>query len=255
MLTITETEKQLPISARIYVGAVIENNDPAGLQRVKVRLPQYPIDMPNDCIPWASPEKAGGFGSGNSAGNLIVPRIGTLVMVRHYPDQYSPLYSMIQTTVPDQLVDNNYPNVYGLQDPNGDYIKFDLIRKILTLIMTGEIRLSSNDEGSDVKIQIGGNVNLVCKGLNIQSSDVNLTTQSIITNGTLSVRDVQTGNVTTNNLSTKAAQIGGAVIEGSLEGTAKFATFAGYPPGYDLPLPITVDPELPDPIRPDVVFD
>ena len=219
-----------PISQtdKIYVGVVVDNKDPSRMQRVRVKLPQHPSNLENKDIPWSVPEKTGMFGSGNGLGTLAVPVEGSFVSVRMCPDQYSTVYTQIQT-VTDSDISSGYPNAYGFKDANGNRLSMDLVNNLLKIL--------------------DGNLHLYCKGLFMQAGDINITSDDITTNAPVHAASLDTYSVTTINLSASAASVRGS-FQGSLKGGSSFSSIAtgiqGDYPEVICPKPVVDDPTAPD---------
>ena len=113
----------------IYVGKVVDNNDPEKLGRCKILV--YSVfgeTTPPAQLPWAVPE----FGFvGSLKGSFIVPRIGTFVSVRFDSGEINlPIYStkVMNTNQFPTNKDKNYPNnLVFFETDNGDKAEIDLV--------------------------------------------------------------------------------------------------------------------------------
>lgn len=233
---------------KIFVGVVVDNKDPARMQRVRVKLPQHPSNLEDKDIPWSVPEKSGLFGSGNGLGTLAVPIEGSFVSVRMCPDQYSTVYTQIQT-ITDVDISSGYPNAYGFKDANGNRISMDLVNKLLKVLMNSDVQIS---QSGDVKIKLNGNLHLYCKGLFMQSGDINITSDDITTNAPVHAASLDAYDVTTINLSASSAKVRGS-FQGSLNGGSSFASIATGIQG-DYPEVICPKPAVDKPVAPDLDF-
>lgn len=231
---------------KLYVGVVVDNNDPARMQRVRVRLPQHPDNLKDDDLPWAVPEKAGMFGSGNGLGTMSVPIIGSFVSVRFCPDQYSEIYTQLQT-VTSANITGGYPKAYGIQDQNGNFLSMNLVEKLLKVLLESEVQISQT---GDIKMKLAGNIHLDCGGIYIRAQDINIVSNMIATNANFSASSVDSYTVITNTLSASSANINGT-FSGSLKGSCTFASETANSPG-DFPAPILSEPTVVVPTTPDV---
>lgn len=237
--------KSVDVKNKEYIGIVEDNDDPAQMQRVRVRLPQHPKNMKTEELPWAIPEKPGMFGSGNPAGTCIVPQVNSFVRVILCYDQYNPVYTQLQTITSGNLTDN-YPNMYGFQDPNGNYFKMNMIKNLINVLLKSEVRI---EQTGDIKIKLAGNLHIAVDGLYLKSTDINITSDNIITNASICCPTLDTYNVTTMGLSATQANIVGT-FKGSLKGQASQASVVsgnfGEMPEPQLSIPEVDTPELPD---------
>lgn len=234
---------------RLYVGVVVDNDDPAKMQRVRVRLPQHPENMSDDQIPWAVPEKAGVFGSGNGLGTMCVPIVGSFVSVRLCPDQYSPVYTQLQSVTSSNIAEG-YPKSYGFQDPNGNYLNMNMKKKLMKILLESEIQVTQT---GDLKVNLVGNVHLACDGLYLQANDIHITSNSITTNASVSAPTVDTYNLVTCGLSATTANVKGT-FSGTLNGSCAFASVVSEIQG-SYPEPECLDPNVENPAGPDLDYE
>lgn len=105
----------------VYRGYVIDNNDPDGMGRIQVRLPEISRDKP--LIKWAYPKSV--F-SGNNYGMQLLPMIGDLVWVEFQQGNTRfPVWShghFVKDEKPTEFVT---PQVYGFKTPKGQLIIID----------------------------------------------------------------------------------------------------------------------------------
>lgn len=255
MLTITEGINK-NISESIYIGEVVDVDDPLRLQRVRVRLDCYPKNMKVEQIPWASPLRSAFQGGGNGLfGQISVPEKGSIVAVKHYYDQYSPVYiGVIQSSLQKNLVIDNqtdYPRVYGSEDSNGNFIRVELIKKLVRALMDAEIQVTQK---GDIKIDMGeNNIHLKCGNILLEtSSSIQITSGKINTNSHITAQKIDVATINTDNLSALSAQANGT-FQGTLQGTAYYATYAGVVPANQ-PIPSISSVGVPTPITPKVDF-
>jgi uncharacterized protein involved in type VI secretion and phage assembly len=66
----------------VYVGQVVDNEDPQNQDRVRLRVPMLGLPTGKDTLPnWARPVQLGPFTPGNNKGSTFVPRVGDWVNV------------------------------------------------------------------------------------------------------------------------------------------------------------------------------
>lgn len=236
-------------TGKLYVGVVVDNDDPSRMQRVRVRLPQHPDNLKDENLPWVVPEKSGMFGSGNGLGTMCVPIVGSFVSVRFCPDQYSAVYTQLQTSTSANITEG-YPKAYGMQDQNGNFINMNLVEKLLKVLLESEIQVSQT---GDLKVKLAGNIHIVCDGMFIQAKDINITSNSISTNASVCAPSIDTYNLVTNALSATAANVNGS-FSGSLNGGCSFASVVSEIQGQ-YPDPNCLTPNVVAPTAPDLDFE
>lgn len=87
-----------------YTGVVEDNDDPKGLQRIKVRIKELHGNLETASLPWCVKDNSAS--TSNSTGVVCIPSVGQLVRVKFdNGDIYSPRYStgLINTAVPEYL--------------------------------------------------------------------------------------------------------------------------------------------------------
>lgn len=108
-----------------YSGIVIDNNDPRGLNRLKVVYPQLIKDDTEGT--WAFPNSSWG---GKNYGIQMLPKIGDMVNLQFsHGDLEYPLWthgSYADNEKPEEFSD---PNIYGFKSPKGNIILIDEINE------------------------------------------------------------------------------------------------------------------------------
>ena len=145
--------------SRLYVGLVIDNEDPDMLQRVRVVIPGLMEAEHKDKLPWIAPMQTSPFGIGDNFGSLHVPYLGSRVIVEFQEKDLSRglyLSSVVtsKTTLPDELL-GNYPHRDGWASPKGDLFYRDS--------QTGQ-HFFRHSSGSGFTIEPDGSFNFVCVG-------------------------------------------------------------------------------------------
>lgn len=101
------------------VGTVVENNDPLGIARVKVRIPEL-LDSDQGPIPWCLPSKKSPFGQGPNYGVYGAPKIGSPVRVSFQGgDPHHPVYECDEYLAAHANPKFSNPNTWGFKDPGG----------------------------------------------------------------------------------------------------------------------------------------
>lgn len=154
-----------------YVGQVLDNNDPLKWGRCKVRVHGLHDDIPNEDLPWATPEFALPIGP---KGSWIIPEVGTIVYVKFDDgDFYEPLYGSavldLENINFEADKDEDYPDsVILYETKNGDYLKINRAKGEMTLKsgsgvvfkfnQNGDIKLvNNNTENGDLQFKLRGN--------------------------------------------------------------------------------------------------
>lgn len=112
-----------------FLGVVVDNADPLNLGRVKIRVQEvFGSTIPVAALPWAIPLREAMFGGAGNLSSFAVPVIGTRLTVRfHRGDVYTPMYTAAPLSLAELIPDmaTNYPNRYGMVDPNGSKLVVD----------------------------------------------------------------------------------------------------------------------------------
>ena len=101
------------------VGTVVEHNDPLGIARVKVRIPEL-LDNDQGPIPWCLPSKKSPFGQGPNYGVYGTPKVGSPVRVSFQGgDPQHPVYECDEYLAAHANPKFSDPNTWGFKDPGG----------------------------------------------------------------------------------------------------------------------------------------
>lgn len=120
---------------KYYTGVVEDHEDPLGLGRLRVRIPELYGSIPKEHIPWANPcSPFGGAGNGSPGyqeasgyGFFFIPVPGSKVKVRlwrghpWFPEWYGTHWFRNETPDEAQL---NPPHNYVLKTPKGNLMDF-----------------------------------------------------------------------------------------------------------------------------------
>jgi len=165
-------KKRNPLET-IWLGTVVDNNDPKRLGRVKVSIPGLWDGIETDDLPWCSPINPYGLGGSSNCSWFSVPEVGSEVLVCFpYKDPHFPFYfGYFQTSKTHQTkFDADYPNSYGWVDSKGNYLLVDK--------SSGQVTVN-HFSGTTITIDSSGNVSIQIVGndtVNI-SGDCSLTVQ------------------------------------------------------------------------------
>jgi hypothetical protein len=126
----TDMPEETVDATKMYIGTVVNNNDPQKLGRCRVRVEQFmpAFVMEDSLCPWAIMRRPFGFGGNVSRSYFAVPEVGSSVWVSFLGGCiYSPVY---ETAPVDGLtkiseMDTNYPNRWGWTDPDGSSLIVD----------------------------------------------------------------------------------------------------------------------------------
>lgn len=188
------------LDSTIWVGEVIDNNDPEFSGRCRVRVygkfdgtmdmdnPQSAFNIPDSDIPWAYPAGSTIFGGGAEfgAGSLSVPKVGTKVkIVFSGGNIYSPEYIAIQdlnTAVIDEIKDS-YQNAHVLFFDEDERVKIvytpakglELFHKDSHIVINPDSSITiEHAETKSIIELVGPNINVTA------NSTVNITANSKI---------------------------------------------------------------------------
>jgi phage baseplate assembly protein gpV len=161
---------------RVFLGTVVDNNDPLLLERVRVTIPRL-LEGDAANLPWCAPHGQRGIPaspSGAYGSWYLVPRVGSQVYI-HFQDG-NPLYPLY-TGIPVQSGERpaegnvNYLSRYGFKDPQGNVFFVDISGAspavsfthvsgfILTVTPGGAVNISvPGDANITGNVNINGNV-------------------------------------------------------------------------------------------------
>lgn len=157
----------------LYVGVVIDNNDPSKQGKVRAMVPELYEGMPKESVPWAQPQSF--FGGGNNYGMVFIPPVGSKVYITLWKNHpWYPVYQgshWFEGELPTEGT-KGYPNNYLIKTPSGHIIELsDAGPYIRISDPSGNyITLNTNDNtlninvASDVRIAAGGNVDIKATG-------------------------------------------------------------------------------------------
>lgn len=172
---------------RIWVGPVVDNDDPEKLGRCRVKVYGLFDDIEDQAVPWAFPVSNNTFGGGPGGfGSISVPKKGAIVRVQFSEgNHYSPEYYGIQTINRAMQADisSTYLNSHVLaydEDEQmkvyytpGNGLEIFLKDSHVTINPDSSITIEHKDSQSIIEL-IGTTINITA------NSTINVTSNSLI---------------------------------------------------------------------------
>lgn len=172
---------------RIWLGPVVDNNDPEKLGRCRIKVYSLFDDLDDSAVPWAYPVTRNMFGGGNGGfGSISVPKIGAILRVQFSEGNlYSPEYYGIQTINRAMQADisDTYLNSHVLAYDEDEKMKvyytpgngLEIFHKDshITINPDSSITIEHKDSKSIIEL-IGTTINITA------NSTINITSNSLI---------------------------------------------------------------------------
>lgn len=143
-----------------YMGYVTKNEDPNGMNRLKVCVPEV-----NGIILWALPKgQHGGF---NSGFKYLSPKIGDVVWISFEGGDISkPIWEYYGWAFKEIPVELDDPNVLGIVTPNGNVITIDESDNHLDIYIKGDAAIHTEStldisSSSLVRVNSGNNLGVI----------------------------------------------------------------------------------------------
>lgn len=166
----TFIDRKSPSYKKRYTGIVEDNNDPDKKGRCRIRV--YGIfgnEIPKEDLPWASQEQT--F-LGSNLGNIVIPKIGSLVRVYFDDDEiYKPVYT---TKVPvngsiSSEANEDYPNsMVFFETDEGEFFKINRSSMETTYRHSTGVQIVIDGSGNitidNSTVQGDGNINFKSLG-------------------------------------------------------------------------------------------
>lgn len=165
----------------VFMGEVVDIEDPEKLGRCRVKVFGKFDDIENDALPWAVPMLGFTFGKGGGSGALSIPRVGAVVNITFdNGNLYSPQFYNIQEVSQDLLdeIKNSYEGAHSLiYDGDEDLRIYYTREKGLTLwLKESRVNIASDNA---ITIEHKGTSSIIeLRGNNITitaDSEINLT--------------------------------------------------------------------------------
>ena len=148
----------------VHLGEIVDINDPLKQGRARVRVFGFFEDLEIEDIPWADQISGLSFSSSRGAGNITVPRLGTIVNAQFDgSNYYKVFYEFEKETSPDLLAEiaDSYEGAQSLMydtDAQPGLLKLIYTRKKGLILGLGDatVQLDTQDGGQlRVVIQMG----------------------------------------------------------------------------------------------------
>lgn len=154
----------------LYLGLVVSNEDPDGLDRVKALVPNLYDEL--ETAPWIGPStKYSPFGNGPGYGTFGSPVKGSIIVVElQGGNPQFPVYSgsLLHAQVKDANLLKLFHNLaWGFVDPSGNMLVVDMKTQRLTFKHSTNVIFTI--EGGNVRVQMPGNLNAEVGG-NLQAT-------------------------------------------------------------------------------------
>lgn len=161
MLTSVNDTEQTDYTGIIFIGTVVDNDDPQRLQRVRVTIKGLYEGTISD-LPWVAPKVGLGFGNVAGAGRVTVPLMNSKVYVElQNGDGHYPVYTgnVVHSDDPVTGGSVNYPHRYTQVDRAGNSVIVDPIpgSNVMTIRHASGTQITVNNDGS-VNIQAVGSI-------------------------------------------------------------------------------------------------
>lgn len=182
-------------SGNLFIGRVVDNQDPLRLRRIKVNVPKLFIEAP-ERLPWVGPKTSGPIANGSGFGSFNkVPSVGSMVFVELQDG--STLHGLYTAspirlgTTPNEFL-NNYLGQFGWKDEEGNFWYFDSTPGTGTKM---QVKFASS--GLTLSITNDGNIVIDNGNVIINQGNVTVNQGSVLVNqGNIAVED---GNITCHN--------------------------------------------------------
>jgi hypothetical protein len=152
MLTSVNDTEQTDYTGVVFIGLVVDNDDPQRLQRVRVTIKGLYEGSVAD-LPWVAPKVGLGFGNAGGAGRVSVPLLNSKIYVElQNGDSHYPVYtgSVVHLDAPVTGGSINYPHRYIQVDRAGNSITVDPIpgSNVMTIQHASGTQITVNNDGS-----------------------------------------------------------------------------------------------------------
>lgn len=163
------------MGSNIYIGTVVDNNDPDKLGRVKVNIIGKYDGISTTDLPWARPETK------SVSGNFMIPNLNDKLLVR-VDDIYDPVYvgKYFSESTRSDILDDSYPNTAVIyEDEQGTSISVN--KKIHSMLITHKSGSSIEfKDNGDIDIRPNKNLNLITDKGSVNLNDNLISEGSIL---------------------------------------------------------------------------
>lgn len=133
------------------IGEVVENIDPDGIGRVKVKIPQL-FDIGQSAVPWIGAHRQSPFGFGPNFGVYGSPQIGSKIRVKF--QEGSAHYGLSEADEYNKAIANSKfkpPDTWGFKDPSGNELFVNLTTKAWEFTHASGTSIKYNAQGDDTQ--------------------------------------------------------------------------------------------------------
>lgn len=179
-------------SQNIFIGKVVDNNDPLKLRRVKCSIPNMYEEQSPANLPWIAPMFFGHVANGGGNGSAhLAPAIGSELVIEF--QMGSPLHGLYIASpmrpgqLPAEFVDADWQWTYGWKDPTGNIflVNSKAGSNTIRLFHASGTEFKITNEGrihvhgvENLAVQIDGNADVTVNGNTSVTTHGNLTTQT-----------------------------------------------------------------------------
>jgi hypothetical protein len=141
------------INDEMYIGIVVDNEDPEELGRCRIRIREIhgTDEVPDDKLPWAGMLAGPGLGAGEEISGFCVPRVDArLVVIHPRGDIYSPFYWAEPKNGMSKITEllEDYPETYGWKDSDENYLLVNMEQDLLKGVFNGDVDILVNGKGT-----------------------------------------------------------------------------------------------------------
>lgn len=137
--------------SNMFIGTVVDNNDPERMGRVKVNIIDKYEGIQTSDLPWCRPEVT------NVSGHFSIPNINDKLIVR-VDDIYNPVYlgKLLNSLNKSSLLEEEYPNTNVIyEDETGTSITVN--KKVNSMLIT-------HSSGSSIEFKESGDIDITSNG-------------------------------------------------------------------------------------------
>jgi len=191
----------------IYVGTVVNGNDPQKMGRVTVRVPHIFDNVADGDLPWAIPDRmAGPAGNVGGSASCMIPLAGSKVYVFfQLGNIHSPIYStdILNTQFfASTVFGAEYPNAWGFSDGSnylkinratGDILIQNAVNSLINIAPDGTITVTSV---KDLNVNVTGTTTVNSPTVIVNATDTTVNSDNVTVNATTSTVNATSVTVT-----------------------------------------------------------
>jgi len=181
------TLKPKELAGKVYLGKIVDNNDPDQEGRCKINVFGVFDDLSDEELPWANPSSRNMFAGGDGGfANISVPKVGSIVQVKFVEGQ---IYSIEYTTIQNfnkavqAEISDSYLNSHVIAYDVDEEMKIfytpgkglNLFHKDSQIIINPDSSITIEHKGTESIIElVGSKINIVSR------EEVNITTKKVV---------------------------------------------------------------------------